>query len=370
MQQDNLGLAILGGGQLAQMLAQASAPMGYPAEILSQNQNDPARLVTAFWSQGNPQNKSDLKDFLKHKKLLTFESEFIDADALIEIERESKLFIFPRPHLMKLLQYRSSQKIALLQFGLPTADFMSVRNHVDLNKAWEKFNGNFVLKKAFGGYDGYGTYFVRNAKEFAKANAVLSGEIFIAEPFVHFKRELATVICRSQNGSIVCLPLVQSHQISHRCDWVTGPEHHREFAKLQKKIFKMLTTLNYVGCIAFEFFDTGKNLFINEVAPRVHNSGHYSQEALLHSQFDLHVMAGLGLELPKPQLKTKAFVMTNLIGKSQKPIAVPKGLSGKLHMYSKAENRPGRKMGHVNYIGESKSRLLNIALKERKKFSL
>lgn len=375
-------LGILGGGQLAQMLASSATPLGLEPHILSTSNFDPAAQVTAYWHSGNPNNSKDLKNFLTHHlnahDLLTFESEFVNTDNLIQLnlnfEEKNRILIFPKPHLMKLFQFRSSQKSILEKFKIPTAPFMIVKNHADLNKAWEKFNGNFVLKKNFGGYDGYGTHCVRSLAELKKADKLFinstSDDLFIAEAFIAFQKELAVVFVRSANGSCIHLPLVESHQTQHRCDWVQGPIQHKKFPELKKQVLNMLKKLDYVGCIAFELFDTGKDLLINEIAPRVHNSGHYSQDALLHSQFDLHLMAGLGYELPKPQKTNKVFAMVNLLGKTKKSIKIPQELTGKLHLYGKKENRPGRKMGHINYLGTNLKETLKRALIERKKFQL
>ena len=192
---------------------------------------------------------------------------------------------------------------------------------------------------------------------------------FIAEKFIPFKRELACIFVRGRNGSTKVLPLVQSQAVNNRCDWVLGPITHPAFKKISAQILKMMKTLDYVGAMGVEFFDTGKNLIVNEIAPRVHNSGHYSQDALNFSQFDLHLMAGLGLELPEIKILDKSFVMTNLLGESEKEFSFPDKLTGKLHWYGKKENRPGRKMGHINYLGPAGKSLLTKALLERKKIS-
>ena len=132
----------------------------------------------------------------------------------------------------------------------------------------------------------------------------------------------------------------------------------------------MLKTLDYVGVIAFELFKTSQELLVNEVAPRVHNSGHYSQDALLESQFDLHLQCLLGETLKPPRILSKNFVMTNILGETHNEIQIPKNLKGSLHLYGKKENRPGRKMGHLNYLGANQQTLLRQARKERKAFFL
>ncbi len=366
----SLQLGILGGGQLAQMLTLAAPPLGLQAHILSTSSQDPAAVICPNWVAGDPSDFESVFRFSKKKDLLTFESEFVNTDPLLELEAKTSAYIFPRPHLMKLFQYRSSQKATLESFNIPTAKYIDIKAHADLNKAWEKFDKRFVLKKVFGGYDGNGTSYVRSPRGLVLADQALVSQHFIAEELIAFQRELAVVFVRSRDGSCIHLPLVESKQIHSRCDWILGPVEHPAFPTLKKAIQRMLDKLNYVGCIAFELFADKKTLLVNEIAPRVHNSGHYSQEALLQNQFDLHLMAGLGMDLQPPQKISKSFVMINLVGQSRAPLNIPNKLSGKVHLYGKAENRPGRKMGHINYVGDNTKDLLKKAIAERKRFRL
>jgi len=178
-----------------------------------------------------------------------------------------------------------------------------------------------------------------------------------------------TFIC-GNNHQIVQLPLVESVQTQSQCDWVVGPLKHQRAKALFQKIERYLRNLDYIGAISFELFDTGLELLVNEVAPRVHNSAHYSMDALRQSQFRLHLLAGLGEKLPAAELLSPAFCMVNLVGKSHELPEVPYNIQGQLHWYGKNDNRPGRKMGHVNYVGTNSKNLLKIALSERKKFKL
>jgi 5-(carboxyamino)imidazole ribonucleotide synthase len=366
--QSNLKLGILGGGQLAQMLALEAQPLGLEVHILSEKEDDPARLVTHSHLTGSGHSEKDLAEFLPQVDLLTFESEFFDAEELIQLTSETSPYIFPAPQIMADLQNRQKQKALLQKFKIPTSPFMNVNSAADLELAFTKFKGRFVLKKAMGGYDGYGTYYVKSRNDLEKYQSLFP-EQFIAEAFVEFKRELAISFARSRDLSFIEFPLVETHQTNSRCDWVVGPKKHPHLATIAKVIRKMLVDTNYIGVITFELFDTGKKLLINEIAPRVHNSAHYSQNALSQSQFLIHLFCGLGFPLKKPKLFDKQFCMVNLLGQSDQQPQLT-GVSGALHWYGKSQNRLGRKMGHINYTGTSAEQLLKLALKERKGFQL
>lgn len=360
-------VGILGGGQLARMLAQSAQRMGHEVHILSPHADDPAAQVSSHHHEGSPDHPESLKKFLAELEVLTFESEFFDMDQ-VESLTDSLAFppaIFPPPSAMKTLQDRRTQKEALVKAKIPTAAHVVVETAKDLRAAFAKFPQGFVLKKSRGGYDGFGTFYVKTAEDLAKLEDSFPGPS-IAEAFVSFKRELAVLaVCGEKDFHFA--PLVETRQLQSRCDWVKGPIRHPKWPALAKKLRPFLKKLRYRGVIAFELFDTGRELLVNEVAPRVHNSGHVSMQALSRSQFDLHWEAGLGLRLDEPRALAKAFVMTNLVGESNGAFHFPDRLKGLLHWYGKKENRPGRKMGHVNYLGTSMDSLLKEALAERKR---
>lgn len=357
-------VGILGGGQLARMLAHSAQRMGLEVHVLSSDAHDPAAQVTAHHRKGSPHRAADLSRFLKDLDFLTFESEFFDMDVLESVLPKG-LQVFPRTDLMRALQDRRPQKELLVTQKIPTAPFVAVDEPSGLARAWEKFPKGFVLKKARGGYDGYGTFYARQVADLDRLAKGFPGPS-IAESFIPFKRELAvTAVCGPQDFAF--LPLVESKQTQSRCDWVKGPVRHPAWPALSQKLRRMLKRIGYRGVIAFELFDTGRDLLVNEIAPRVHNSAHYSMDALAQSQFDLHWIAGMGFAFKAPRLLHPAFVMTNLLGESSDPFRIPPGLEGRLHWYGKNDNRPGRKMGHVNHLGARPDPLLKKALLERKR---
>jgi len=355
------------------MLALDGIQMGLEVHILSEKNTDPAALVTKHWHQGNPNVEKDQLDFCKKIEFLTFESEFHLMTGLQKLAPAQSPQIFPSPQVMEKFQHRFSQKKLLSETKIPTAKFLHIQTQVDIESAFDQMNGHFVLKKTLGGYDGYGTYYCHSQNELLDLKKILQENPthdFIAEEFIKIKRELAMIFVRSADGSFLHLPLVETKQTQSRCDWVMGPAHHPQIKSLISKMKKLLNKENYIGALGVELFDTGKGLLVNELAPRVHNSGHYSQDALSASQFSLHLMAGLGKKLISPQQLAKVFVMVNLLGQENQSITFPQNLMGTLHWYGKTENRKGRKLGHVNYLGTDRKQLLKRALSERKGFTL
>ncbi len=346
--------------------------MGHQVSVFSEDSKDPAAQVLSHWSKGSLSDSNSLIRFAETVDHLTFESEFAPVEALLEMEKLHPQKIFPCPSLMKRIQSKWTQKELLTEFQIPTSPYCKVNSVETLRYAWKDLDGPFVLKVNFGGYDGYGIHFVEKLKNLQplEERMKLKPQDWLAEKHISFKRELASILIRSSNSDCISLPLVETFQTHGKCDWVRGPVQHKAWPSLEKKLKQMMKKLDYVGALAVEMFDTGSALLINELAPRVHNSGHYSQNALSESQFSLHIRAGLGEKIQAPQLLSPQFVMANLIGQSTEAIQVPQELSGSLHLYGKLENRPGRKMGHVNYLGPKGPALLQKALKERKRFQL
>lgn len=362
-------IGIIGGGQLARMLALACHEMGLIPVVLTENATDSAAQVAPRSRLGTVRDPKAFREFLENVDVVTFESEFIDipTEGTYAFVREHAAKFFPALPLMAELQDRRSQKLLLTEYKIPTAPFRVVEDLDELLGAIHDIGFPCVLKKARGGYDGFGTFVLKNQDALVDFTA---GQKWpgpcILEAFVPFRRELAVLFARSASGAFIQFPLVQSHQEDHRCDWVLGPMKSPHLKKLHAAFRRMMTSTGYVGLLAVELFETPKGLFVNELAPRVHNTGHYSQDALSESQFHLHLRSGLGQKIVAPAPRAPAFVMANLVGASERAFAFPEDLEGRLHWYGKQHNRPGRKMGHVNYVGKNGAALLKLALKERK----
>ena len=358
----------LGGGQLARMLAESASRLGLEPHVLSLKKNSPAAQVTGHWHQGSLGNENDLIKFLNSVDVASFESEFLNADKLIAAKKKTKAKIYPSPELMGLLQDRKTQKDLYDQNRLPTAPWQAVDTEDAITSFMESQKLPVVFKKRFFGYDGYGTFIIKTKlqlSQFIKND--FKENTFIVEKFIPFKKECAVIVARSLDGSFTHLPLVESFQKDARCDWVKGPMKNKESKKMILKIKSFLKSTHYVGVMGVEFFLTNKGLIINEVAPRVHNTGHYSLNTPGLSQFDLHNMCLLGQKLPKEIKIKQGFAMTNPIG-SGKTVKL-KALDG-LYWYGKSENRAGRKMGHLNATANTPADALKLALKKRKDIQL
>jgi 5-(carboxyamino)imidazole ribonucleotide synthase len=364
-------IGILGGGQLARMLALRGREMGLQIHVLSAKPDDPAATVCTQWHQGQPTKASDIQIFSKKMDLLTFESEFIPG-AILQKSILKKNICFPQIQILSKLQDRWPQKELLWDYQIPTSPFMKINSKDDLDLAAISYNHHFVLKQRFGGYDGFGTFVIQNALDLRQFKLKFKGleNHFIAEQFIPFKSEMSLLLGRNLKGQIYNYPLSTSIQKKNQCDQVFGPSTHPKEKLLITKIKKMLTEQNYVGLIAFELFQTGKELIVNEVAPRVHNTGHITMDAFQIDQFEIHLRCILNLDLPLNNPHTKKYLMQNLSGTSIRAPRITNSLFGRLHWYDKKENRIRRKMGHINYIGDDSKKLLALAAADKLKIKL
>lgn len=360
-------VGILGGGQLAQMLAIEAKRNGIPVSVFCSSPDDPAaRVIGNIDSNvfiGDLKNPSDLKRFLSSVSTLTFESEFIDISILKNALANQKCAVAPSLKLMEALQDRKTQKKLLSDFDLPLSE--EVKDLINSKQ--------LVAKARRNGYDGYGTHILKTKVQliqFLKKNASILGT-FIFEKLIPFNRELALTAVRSSRGDIIFYPLVEWKAKEAKCFWVRGPTEHPKLSQLKKKIKKFLAKTNYVGAISFELFDLGKDLLINEVAPRVHNSAHHTLDSCPSSQFLSHLKAIRGLPLSEKSAEPyKSFAMVNLIGSTKKIPSWDPPKESKLYWYGKSQNRPGRKMGHLNTLGKTPEKALKIVLKDLKGFKL
>ena len=371
-------IGILGGGQLAQLLSLQAKKQNKKLWVLSASNKDPASLNNFYWVKGHPNHIKSLSSFFQKIDILSFESEFFKADQIEKALKKKQLIIRPSLSNLRQIQDRYLQKKLLLKNKINTLGFipLSFKNEqkgslLKLYKEW----GPFVLKTRVGGYDGYGTFVIRNKKQIT--NLKLPKADFIAEKFLKFNREMAILSARNQKGQVIFFPLVESFQKDSICLWVKGPVQHKGLISLKKQIKQFLNKIDYQGLIAFELFESSSRLIVNELAPRVHNTGHYSLSALNEDQFSIHLKAISNQDLAKPRLKTKGFAMLNLLGEGYKnPFFKNKDLRNQtkflkqqgldLYWYGKSESRQGRKMGHINSCAESPEQALKKLINIRK----
>ncbi|MCB0413698.1 MAG: 5-(carboxyamino)imidazole ribonucleotide synthase [Bdellovibrionales bacterium] len=367
-------IGILGGGQLSRMLILKAHEMGLGQQVyvMSENAQDPAAQVTNLWTKGSFSRLQDLRKFLKKVDIVTFESEFMDCSLLKSAKANAEIHFAPSLKVMTTLQDRLLQKQSLKKNALPTSDFLEVSNYIQLVHAYNHLNQGhgIVLKARKFGYDGYGTFVIKSIKDVETFTPYLNNPVgFIAERFIPFDRELSLIVVRNKKNDIRFLPLCESFQKDSRCFSVHGPIQ-KNISSLKKNIERYLKQINYQGVIAFELFETKNKILINETAPRVHNTGHFSQNALTTDQFGYHLLAILNKELPSSKSITPGFAMINLLGTSSQPPQLKTNTAGFLHWYGKLENRPNRKMGHLNIIDSTPQKALQQAKKLYKEFKL
>lgn len=361
---------------MALMLATKALTMGIKVTILSEHETDPAIKAASKWLKGSTNDIKLIKKLCKCSDVVTYESEFVDPkvqEKLFKyVEKVDSACIYPSPQIMLLLSDRLSQKNLLAKYKIPTSPFFEVGSGSGSLKEISRLGYPCVIKARRGGYDGKGTYIAKrenDKKLFSFVQNLPAGAI--AEGFIPFKKELAISLARTPDGAVQFLPLVETKQEDYRCLWVKGPiESHPALTSLKSKLKKFVEGTGYVGLISFELFDTGKELLVNEIAPRVHNSAHYSQNALTVDQFEMHLRAILNADLPSPKSLAGGFAMYNLIGSNEKEPVINYHSSVFTHWYGKSQNRKGRKMGHINALGSSASAALSKVKKARKDFKL
>ncbi len=353
-------LGILGGGQLAQLMTQAAVSLGIETAVFDRYVDSPASRLTHFEVAGSWDNSGLLQAFAAMCNVVTLENEFIDAHILRKLE-EDGLQVFPTSETLASIQDKLVQKRRFEVVGLPVPRFRAVETPRDVLQAAEEYGWPLLLKARRNGYDGKGNTTLRNQGELAInwEGVAAGGRLLMAEAFVPFVKELAVMVVRGRDGEIRTYPIVETVQEEHICRVVRAPAPiPDDVAERAAEIaIRAVDVIEGVGVFGVELFalDSG-DILINEIAPRPHNSGHYSIEACVTSQFENHIRAVLGLPLGATDIRFPAAVMVNLLGKrdgsSQDDIARALTVPGAhLHIYGKREVRRGRKMGHVTALG-------------------
>jgi len=369
-------LGIIGGGQLAKMLTQAASQFGCDVVILERNHHSPAANLATETVIGDWDNPDSLLGLGSLVDVVTLENEFVDADSLFALEQFGHP-LWPTSATVRIVQDKLLQKRALADAGLPVPQFAPAPDEPSVLAAAQKFGWPMLLKKRRNGYDGKGNFTLRSAADIDQAWTQLGGDtnLLFVEEFCPFTLELAMMITRSRTGEVACYPVVETIQRDHICHLVKAPASvPAEIAARATDIArKAVETVGCVGTMSVEMFLTKDgNILINELAPRVHNSGHYTIEACVCSQFENHIRAVLGWPLGSTAMRTPAAVMVNLLG-AAKGTGVPHGLSEALaipgahpHIYGKSLSAPGRKMGHVTALGETVNEALATAQRAAK----
>ena len=352
-------LGILGGGQLGKMLLYTTRKWDIKTRVLDPSESAPARLACDEFVMGSLTDFQTVYEFGKGLDVLTIEIEKVNVEALEKLEKEG-VKVYPQPRVLKTIQNKCLQKKFYRNHNIPTASFDEFENLDQVKEGIIKgeLSFPFVWKSAEMGYDGYGVSIIYSNKEIEGLN---DGPCLIEE-LVPFEKELSVIVCRRPSGETVHYPVVESefHPTANQVEYVLCPARLSEQATNKAIEIALQTAEAYgqIGLLAVELFLTHEGeVLVNEVAPRPHNSGHFSIEASYTCQFEQHIRAVLDLPLGKTESKASA-VMVNLVGKEghtgpvvYKNIDQILAIEGVTpHIYGKKETRPFRKMGHITII--------------------
>jgi 5-(carboxyamino)imidazole ribonucleotide synthase len=357
-------LGLLGGGQLAKMIAQDAYRMGLRVAVIEHGADSPAGMMTKKEYPGGWKNSEDLEAFIQASDIVTLENEFIDPEVL-DVIAERRL-VFPAPDTMRLVQDKFIQKQTFAAVGIPTPHFAEITTKQDLVDFGAKYGYPFVAKTRKFGYDGYGNATIKRETEIDMVwRRFMEGEDprpLLAESFVTFTKELAVMVARNKRGEMAVYPCVQTIQQGHICVTVLAPAPIEAplLKRAQDIAIACVETINGVGVFGIEMFLTSDDdIVFNEIAPRPHNSGHYTIEACHTSQFENCIRAVTNLPLGSAAMRVPAACMINLLGErtgSGIPDSVLEMLKVDdvaLHLYGKKDVRMGRKMGHLTATGAS-----------------
>jgi 5-(carboxyamino)imidazole ribonucleotide synthase len=345
-------IGIVGGGQLGRMSAMAAARLGYRTHILTPETDSPAGQVAAGVTIGAYEDPAALRAFAAAVDVITFEFENVSADGLALLAGLKP--VRPGVEILRISQDRIAEKTFLAGIGVPTAPWRAVHSRAELDTAIADLGLPAILKTTRLGYDGKGQAHITCAEDTARAFAHLAPAPFVLEGFVDFACEISVIVARGADGAMAAFDTVENRHRHHILDLTLAPARIPPdlAAEAQDLARRIATGLDLIGLLAVEMFVTADGrVLVNEIAPRPHNSGHWTIDACPASQFELHIRAVAGLPLP-PALRHADAVMKNLVGPDDLALwptllATP-GLIP--HFYGKTEARPGRKMGHVTRL--------------------
>ena len=367
-------IGIIGGGQLGRMLSIAARQMDYKTIVLDPDPNCPTSQVSDGQVTEAYASRNASRQLARRAEVVTYEFENVDADS-VSAAAELKP-VHPSPDVLRITQNRLHEKNALLKAGIPVAPFQNVESLNDLKSASDVLGYPMVLKTATQGYDGKGQVIITRAEDIEPSYEKLNKGIteLIVEQFIPFKMEISTICARTIDGKTAIFPPSENIHSNHILDVSIVP------ARIDESVIENARTLaadialqlDVVGLISVEMFVTKENeILVNELAPRPHNSGHYTMDGCDTSQFEQLVRVLSGMPIAQPKLHSPT-VMVNLLGEVwedtkgnpdwERALELP-GVS--LHLYGKSEARKGRKMGHINVVADTVEDALSIATESR-----
>ncbi len=374
-------IGIVGGGQLGRMMAYDAKRMGYNVIVLDPKANAPAGQVSNKQITADFSDLAALRELAAESDVLTYEFEHIDVELLSVLETEGYA-IYPSARTLRMIQNKYVQKSALQKAGIPVPNFYSVGSLEELGEIFDKLGGKMVLKSCTGGYDGKGNAIIKDRSQLEDAYNMLSNYELMAEEFVDYIKEVSIIVGKNHEG-IVYYPVAENtHHDSILIHSVIPAEVTKETEeKIREAARKVVEEINDYGLFCIEFFvDSKGHVLVNEIAPRPHNSGHYSIEGCITSQFEQIIRIITGMPLGRTQLRMPC-TMYNLLGSDDVDgdyyIDGLENILGMedchFHLYGKADTKPLKKIGHITALGETpeqaalkaKEALYSIRVKSR-----
>lgn len=345
-------IGILGAGQLGRMLAIAGYPLSHQFGFSGNSNNEPCSLLGHMFT-----GKKNIESLIGFADVITYESENIDVEIVKAISQ--KVAVYPGEKSLFVTQHRGREKALFEQLNIPCAPYQMVNSEADLKQAVKAIGLPAILKTATEGYDGKGQFLIHTAKQITNAWNNMNGVESILEGFVEFKRELSLIAVRSTDNHHKYYPLVENDHHNGILRLTIAPAQHVDEC-LQKTAEHYMQTLldemDHIGVLTIELFETEKGLVVNEMAPRVHNSGHWSIEGANTSQFENHIRAITGQPLGDTTPIHPFCAMINIVNKIGNTDIALNMPNAHLHLYDK-EERINRKLGHINITANSKQEL-------------
>ncbi|TDX51817.1 5-(carboxyamino)imidazole ribonucleotide synthase [Orenia marismortui] len=369
-------IGIIGGGQLGKMMILEAKKMNFYISILDPTPNCPAHSIADDHIVADFDNEQAIRELADKSDVLTYEFEHIGVEALKKLEGEGYK-IYPTVKSLEIIKNKYHQKKLLAKNNIPIPDFISVSNIDDIKSAGKEFSYPMMLKSCTGGYDGKGNAVINNLDEIKSAYESLGAGEFelMVERFVPFSKEISILACRVIDGEIAVYPVAENeHQDSILIETKVPAEILESLKEDAVKLaYQVMEVFEGVGIFCIEMFVTeDEELLINEIAPRPHNSGHYSIEGCITSQFEQHIRAITGLPLGSTSL-LRPIVMRNILGEGEQGKAIVYGIKEafeesdlKVHIYGKEISKPQRKMGHLTVTADRIEDALEKALQASK----
>lgn len=399
-------IGIVGGGQLARMMIPPAQQLGFTVTVLDPTPNSPAGQIADRQIIAGLDDPKGMEELATHSDFLTLEWELANPELLEKIAKKN-ISVNPSAQTLQIIKDKYQQKVFLKKAGIPVAPFMEITRDpiaslqddpstssglrdvpVDtslrIQKAAKKFGYPLLLKAKVGAYDGRGNFLIKNHTDIQKGLQKLEGKELYVEKFIPFEKELAIMVARSINGKIVTFPVVETIHKNNILQMTIAPAQIDAtlITKAETLARKTMKHLKGAGVFGIEMFLTHSassgqaKILVNEIAPRVHNSGHVTIEACTTSQFTQHIRAITGLPLGKTNMLTPAAVMINILGQREGKAEI-KGLEKAekipgvtVHIYGKTQTKPERKMGHITVVGTTVAACLARARKAKRLLSI